>query len=298
MRTKFKKIVVIVGPTASGKTVLAIKLAKQFDGEVISADSRQVYRDLNIGTNKLTTAEMEGISHHVIDIADPNKTYTVADFVRDADRAIADIVLREKLPIVAGGTFFYVDALLGNKTLVKADRDETLRTELEKFSTEVLYKKLVATDPRYAERIDRHNPRRIVRALEIIGARGSMPIVVRRQRYDACIIGVDVHPEILRERIDTRLDKTLKRGLVGETRNLLAQGISEPRLDEIGLQYRVVLAHLRDEYTYEEMRTLLERKVWQYARRQYTWLRKMEGVQWYAPADTIAIEAAVRQFLL
>lgn len=283
---KLQGIVVIVGPTASGKTSLAVKVAELFNGEVISADSRQVYRNLDIGTGKVTKAEMHAVPHHLIDIADPRSVYTAADFLKDADKAIADIAARGKLPIVAGGTFFYIDALLGIRTLVGVVPNTMLRAHLETLSTEQLYEKLVEIDPKSAERIDKHNARRLVRAIEIVAVRGNMPTVVPEQRYEACIIGIDVPPDILRECINARLDATLARGLVEETKSLLAQGILESRLNEIGLEYRVVLAHLHGEYTYEEMRTVLKQKVWQYAKRQRTWLKKMENVRWVSLNET------------
>lgn len=290
---KLHKIIVVIGPTASGKTALAITLAKIFDGEVVSADSRQVYRGLNIGTGKVAPEEMRGISHHLIDIADPSTKYTASDFLRDANSAIQDITARDKLPIIAGGTFFYIDILLGNRAVAGVPVNITLRANLERFSVEELYEKLLKLDPQYAERIDRHNRRRLERALEIVAEYGTMPALAPRQRYEALILGIDIPREILRERIGTRLDATLERGLVEETKDLLAQGIPESRLNEIGLQYRVVLAHLRGEYDYEEMHTVLKQKIWQYAKRQYTWLKRMKNVQWVSFDETQkAIELA------
>jgi tRNA dimethylallyltransferase len=277
---KLQKIVVIVGPTASGKTALAVELAQEFNGEIVSADSRQIYRGLDIGTGKVTSAETRGVPHHLIDIADPRTAYTAADFLREADAAIADIISRGKVPIVAGGTLFYVDILLGNRSVAEVPANPALRAELEKLSAETLYEKLLAADPTYARRIDKRNPRRLVRALEIAAAKGGMPPFAATRRYDACVIGLDVPLGVLRAHIETRLDKTLDAGLVEETKKLLADGVPEERLDEIGLEYRVVLAHLRGAYDYEEMRTLLKQKVWQYAKRQRTWLKKMPGIRW------------------
>lgn len=295
---KLQKIVVIVGQTASGKTSLSIKLAEMFNGEIISADSRQVYRGFDIGTDKVTPKEMRDVPHHLIDIADPGTKYTASDFLHDADSAIADIIARDKLPIVAGGTFFYIDVLLGNRAVAGVPANVALRANLEHLSIEELYGKLLKIDAHYAGRVDKHNRRRLERALEIATERGSVSTVVPQQRYEACVIGIDVHREILQGRIEMRLDKTLANGLVEETKDLLAQGIPESRLNEIGLQYKIVLAYLRGAYTYEEMRTVLKQKVWQYAKRQRTWLRSMDGIRWYAPTDAMAMETAARQFLL
>ena len=291
-----QKIVVLVGPTASGKTALAVQLAEIFNGEVVSADSRQVYRGLDIGTDKITPADIRGIPHHLIDVADPRDTYTAANFLRDADSALADISARGKLPIVAGGTFFYIDVLLGTRVLAGVPASARVRAELESLPAETLYEKLAVLDPVYAKQIDRHNPRRLVRALEIVAKKGSVPAFAATQRYDACIIGIDVPPEVLQARINARLDETLERGLVEETKTLLAQGIPEARLNEIGLEYRVVLAHLRGDCTYEEMRTILRQKIWQYAKRQRTWLKGMKDVQWISVDDTEKARTIVRDF--
>ena len=294
---KLRKIVGVVGPPASGKTACAINLAEKCNGEVISADSRQVYRGLDIGTDKVTHKEMRDITHHLIDIADPGTAYTAADFLRDADAAIADIAARGKHPIVAGGTFFYSDVLLGNRALAEVPASARVRAEIEALPADTLYKKLTALDPVYAKQIDKHNPRRLVRALEIVAEKGAMPNVVPRARYDACIIGIDIPPALLQERINTRLDKTLARGLVEETETLLAQGIPESRLNEIGLEYKVVLAYLRGTHTYEEMRAILKQKIWQYAKRQRTWLSKMKNVHWISPGEEEKMGAIIQKFL-
>lgn len=294
---KLNKIMVVVGPTASGKTALAIELARAFNGEVISADSRQAYRTLNIGTNKVTKEEMNGIPHHLIDIADPQSVYTGADFLKDADEAIADIIARGKLPIVAGGTFFYVDLLLGNCVIAGVPANTALRADLEDLSAEELYEKLLTVDPEYAEIIDRHNPRRLVRAIEIAAEKGTMPPVALRQRYNACIIGIDIPREVLDERINKRVDEELARGLVEETKRLIADGLPGKRLEEIGLEYRVVLAHLRGEYEYEEMRILLKQKVRQYAKRQRTWLKKMLNIKWIPFDKTYQAYILVKEFI-
>ena len=169
MKKEFEKpkILVVVGPTASGKTGLAIELAKRFNGEVISADSRQVYRGLDIGTAKTTKEEMDGVPHHLIDVADPKEVYNASDFKQGAEAAIADIVARGKLPIVAGGTFFYVDILLGRVALPDVPPNEQLRKKLEEKSAAELYQELQAKDPRRAAEIDPQNKRRVIRALEI-----------------------------------------------------------------------------------------------------------------------------------
>jgi tRNA dimethylallyltransferase len=296
-KKKLQKIVVIVGPTASGKTSLAIQLARLFGGEVVSADSRQVYRGLDIGTDTVTEAEMQGVSHHLIDVTEASVVYTAADFVRDADIAIADIAARGKLPIVVGGTFFYIDVLLGHRTLAGVPANSALRAELGTLSTEELHRKLADVDPTFAEQVDAHNPRRLIRALEIVTAKGTVPMFVPQQRYDTRIIGINVPLEILRERINTRLDETLARGLVEETKQLLRDGISKSRFNEIGLEYRVVRAYLDGAYSYEEMRTVLKQKICQYAKRQRTWLKKMKNIHWVSLNGTAQTSAIIQEWI-
>lgn len=289
--------VAIVGPTASGKTSLAIRLAQTLDGEVVSCDSRQVYRGLDIGTGKVTPEEMAGIPHHLLDIADPAETYTAADFVRDADGAITDITARGKLPIIAGGTFFYLEALLGTKAIAGVPPNEPLRTELAEKTPEELHADLVALDPAYAEVVDRHNPHRLVRAIEVATALGSVPTPRTELRYDVLTIGLDVPSDILAEKISRRLQERFAEGMLEEAKHLHATGLSFERMDALGLEYRYMARHLQGALNYDEMQTTLEQKIRQYAKRQRTWLRSMPGVQWFASTDYEGTEEAVRKFL-
>ncbi len=292
------KIIIIVGPTASGKTALAVSLAKKLSGEVISADSRQVYRHLDIGTAKITKAEMEGIPHHLIDICEPDETYTPAQWVHDAQQVIADIGSRARVPIIAGGTMQYVDALLGIQSIPRVPPNPKLRERLEKLDTCTLSAMLAHKDPERAHAIDRHNPRRLVRALEIVEALGSVPKPVRTESpYDALIIGLRMETEVLKDKIFTRLEKRINEGLIEETREVLTGGVTKTRLREIGLEYRVALAHIEGTITEPEMRQKLKEKVWQYAKRQLTWLKKMENVEWFLPSEQEKILARCVEFL-
>ncbi len=295
--SSLQKIMVIVGQTASGKSALAVSLALRFNGEVISADSRQVYRGLDIGADKITREEMRGVRHHLIDNVDPAETYTAADFLRDADAAIAEIAARGRLPIIAGGTLFYIDALLGVISLADAPADAALREELTVLSTEKLFEKLREQDPAYAERVDRPTAGRPMRA----GHKPPPPPGpprgrVIRQSYNALLIGLSIPPAILRERIAARARETLAAGLVVETNALLASGLSEARLREIGLEYRVVLASLRDELSTDDLPRVLTEKVWQYAKRQRTWLRKMQNIHWIPHDEPEHAYALVDEF--
>ena len=291
-----EKIIVIVGPTASGKTSLAVEIAKVFHGEVISADSRQVYRGLDIGTGKVTPEEMDGVPHHLIDVRDPDETYTAADFVKDAERAITDITARGNLPIIAGGTLFYVDVLLGNASLAPVPPNPELRAILEEKTNEELFAILEEKDAARAKTIDRFNKRRLVRALEILESPASLSEITV-QPYDALVLNIDIDPETLRKRINTRLKERLDNGMIEESEKLHANGLSYDRMEELGLEYRYISRYLRGMLTREELHTELQNKIWQYARRQMTWLRKMKNVQSMKPRKTEEIRKMIQKFL-
>lgn len=297
-----QKVLVIVGPTASGKTSLAIRIAREFDGEVISADSRQVYRRLDIGTEKVPAEEMQGIPHHLLDVVETDTVYTAADFKQDAREAIEDIVSRNKLPIVAGGTFFYIDTLLDRVSTPEVSPDPKLREELDTLPTETLFATLERLDARRAQTIDPHNRRRLIRALEIIAALGYVPDPndapeITDAPYDTLFLGIDIDRDVLRTRIRDRAQSALSRGLIEETRELLTAGVSRERLSEIGLEYAVVMEYLDGNLTDDELIQKLEEKNWQYAKRQLTWLRQNEDIQWIDPSDSESVYRTVGTFL-
>ncbi|MFT5037049.1 MAG: tRNA dimethylallyltransferase [Candidatus Azotimanducaceae bacterium] len=298
MESQKPKIVVLVGPTASGKTALAIELAKQCSGEVISADSRQVYKKLDIGTEKITKDEMDGVPHHLIDIVDTQTTYSASDFKRDAASAIEEITSRGKLPIIAGGTFFYINVLLEKIVSPEVPPNQELRAELEEKSASDLFAALQNIDPRRAADVDPENKRRLIRALEIVRALGKVPEAAEKEcPYDVIMIGIETDRTILRERIAKRSKEALSRGLATETKELLESRISKERLSEIGLEYRIVLEHLDGLLTEEALIKKLEEKVWQYAKRQLTWLKREETVHWFQRTQTSEIKSSVELFL-
>ena len=262
-----------MGPTASGKSSRAVEEALKRNGEIISVDSRQVYRGLDIGTEKITTEEMRRVPHHLIDIRDPAENYSAGEFVADATRLINEISGRGKLPILAGGTHFYFNALLhGLPTGV--DANPALREELEKLSTEELAARVAQRDPRPAE-LDPMNRRRLIRALEIIEAKGAVPLRQKSAlKYKTEWIVIDPSKEELRARIDARLTVAFKRGLIDEVRRV-REAVGDARLNELGLEYKIVGEFLREERTEESLLPTLSAKLWQYARRQKAWLRKL-----------------------
>jgi tRNA dimethylallyltransferase len=269
-------IIAVIGPTASGKTAKAIELAKERNGEVISVDSRQVYRTLDIGTEKIKPGEMLGIPHHLIDIREPEETYSAGDFVRDASRLITDIQARGKTPILAGGTHFYFDALLYG--LPEDEIDPTLRATLEQRTATELFDELKEKDPRRANRIDPLNKRRLVRALEIVARRGSVPERDKAETaYEVEWHVVDLPREELRTRIDTRMKDALDRGLIEEVRST-RERVGDKRLNELGLEYRIIGEYLRDELGESQLLPRLSSRLWKYAKQQKAWLKRLQRV--------------------
>jgi tRNA dimethylallyltransferase len=267
-------IIAVAGPTASGKTARAIQLAKELGGEIISVDSRQVYRMLDIGTEKITHSEMQGIPHHLIDILDPKETYSAGDFVRDADRLIAEIHARGKVPILAGGTHFYFDALIHGLP-AEAERNEVLREELERLSTDELMTRIRTLDPRRAKHIDPLNRRRLIRALEIISEYGFVPERgVPQPRYDVRWEILNPERDELRARLRKRFIETMDKGLIQEVEKVRAY-VGDNRLNELGLEYRIVGEYLRGERTHDSLIPTLSSRLWHYARHQKAWLRKL-----------------------
>jgi tRNA dimethylallyltransferase len=274
------KIIVIVGPTASGKSDLAVKIAKEKNGEIISADSRQVYKGLDIGSGKITKREMRGVPHFLLDVANPKKVFTVADFKRLGQKAIDDILSRGKTPIIVGGTGFYIDALVFDMDIPEVPPNEKLRKELEKKSIEELFEKLQNLDPERAEEIDSKNKVRLVRALEIVDALGKIPKVNKSEKFDIEWIGIDWPDEVLKERIHTRLLKRIKAGMIKEAENLHAKGLTYKRMESLGLEYRCMARFLKGEIFREEMIFELETKIWQYVRRQRMWFKRNKEIKW------------------
>jgi tRNA dimethylallyltransferase len=280
MSKQLSKILVIVGPTSSGKTSLSIKLAKQFNGEVISADSRQVYKGMTIGSGKVTKTEMQGVKHHLLDFVSAKTQFTVAQFVPKADKVINEIETRGKLPIICGGTMFWVDALLyGLPDGVKPDFQ--LRKKLDKLSTEKLYLKLKKLDPVRAKTIDPNNKRRLIRALEIVMISGQpVPKYKKVKKFDSFKIGVKRDKQELKRLIHVRLLARMRQGMLAEVKKLHEQGVSWQRLDDFGLEYRWLSRYLRGLITKEDMLVRLEYDINHYAKRQMTWFSKDKEIYW------------------
>jgi tRNA dimethylallyltransferase len=296
------KILIIVGPTASGKTALSLQLAKHYRGEVISADSRQVYTGLDIGTGKVTKTEMGKVPHHLIDVMKPQRVFSADTFVTQAVRTINAISKRGHLPIIAGGTGFYIDVLLGRVTLGDVPADHVLRKKLEQYSTEKLCATLQRKNPeRYSVLRDKNelnNRVRLIRAIEIASRpQGEDSRQKALPTYNALMLGV-THPRAtLRERINKRLSARIKRGMFKEMKRLHARGLSWRRMRELGLEYRYGAEYLTGSLTRTEVEIILQQKIWQYARRQLTYWKRNPHIQWFDPKDTQKIIKCVDAFL-
>lgn len=271
------KVLVISGPTASGKSELAVYLAKKFSGEVISADSRQVYKGMDIGTGKITKKGRQGIKHYCLDIASPRKQFSAAQFQKRGKKAIKKILRNKKLPIICGGTNFWIHILTEGLILPEAKPNRKLRKELEKLSTEILYASLKKTDPRRAKTIGKNNKRRIIRALEII-RQTKKPVPARRSKkeYETLNLAIKIDKSKLKENIEKRLKARLRRGMVKETKKLREKGLSWQRLGSLGLEYKWISLYLQKKINHKEMKQSLLKDSWRYARKQLSWLRNKE----------------------
>lgn len=291
------KVIVVLGPTATGKSALAVRLAKKFAGEIISADSRQVYNGLNIGTGKITKKEMEGIPHHLLDVANPKQKFDVTQYKKLAERALAYMQVKNKLPIVVGGTGFYINTLISGAMYPEVSPNIALRKKLEKKTTQALFKELQKKDPRRAEEIDPKNKVRLIRALEIVSALGKIPTISYSSLYNPFFVGLKLGDKELKEKIHTRLLARMRQGMVREVEKLHTQGLSWKRMEELGLEYRFLALYLQNKISKEKMLAELERAIWQYSRRQMTWFKRNKKIIWFNPKEVKKIEKLTKEFL-
>lgn len=288
MRTK-PKVIVICGPTASGKTGLSVKLAQKMDGEIVSCDSMQIYKDMTIGTAKVTQEEMQGIPHHLIDFVSPDERYSVAEFQKDAEKAIREIVQRGKTPIVVGGTGLYVDTLVYHIQYPEIETDLEYRQELEELiqeqGLETVYQKAKEIDPQAAEKISSNDKKRIMRILEIYHQTGKtktqLEIESRKEEppYEYLVYAIGMDREKLYDRINQRVDIMLEQGLIEEVQALLKKYQQFPTAMQ-GLGYKEVASYLLGNITKEEMIEMLKQETRRYAKRQLTWFRKNKDIKW------------------
>ena len=281
MTQTLKKIIVILGPTASGKSSLAIKLAAKFKGEIVNADSRQIYREMNIGTGKTDSLDSK-IRHHLLDIIAPNKLFSLAQYQRLAILAIDDILRRKKVPIICGGTGLYIRAIVDNLDIPRVKPNIKLRQKLEKQTLAKLFSQLKKLDPKTAKIIDRHNKRRLVRALEVVLAKQTSFTDLQKTkklRYEVLQIGIKTDRVILRQRIEKRFNQMIKKGLIEETKKLLKKyPINLPSMSGIG--YLKISQYLAGEISLQEAVNRAVARTYQYSKRQMTWFKKDERIKW------------------
>jgi tRNA dimethylallyltransferase len=284
-----EKVIVICGPTASGKTALSIELAKKINGEIVSADSMQIYKDMNIGTAKPTIEEMQGIKHYLLDFVSPEERYSVAQYKQDAKRAIKEIIKKGKTPIIVGGTGLYVDSLIYeieyNDIKIDEEYRNKLETIVEKNGLEELYKKALEIDPVAMEKISKNDKKRIMRILEIYKATGKtktqQELESRKKpvEYDYRIFAINWDRKILYQRINKRVDIMIEQGLVNEVKNILDKYDKFPTAMQ-GLGYKEVVDYINGIYTKEEMIEKIKMETRRYAKRQLTWFRKNKQTIW------------------
>lgn len=287
-----EKILVVTGPTATGKTALSVELAKKLGGEIVSADSMQIYRGMDIGTAKVTKAEMQNIPHHMIDIADPSEDYSVSRYVEEADAAVRGILSRGRLPIVAGGTNLYIDSLIAGLDFAEKAEDAALRESLNKqyddIGGEAMLEHLRGFDPERAAKLHPADKRRIVRAVEIYILTGETitrhdeETKKRPKRYDAVKIALTFADRaVLYDRINARVDKMVSDGLFDEVKGLLDSGLSPESTSMQAIGYKEPAAYFRGEMSKDAAIELIKLSSRRYAKRQLTWLRRDDSVQWH-----------------
>jgi tRNA dimethylallyltransferase len=290
------KVIVVLGQTATGKSDIAVDLAKQFNGEVVSADSRQVYKGLDVGSGKITKKEMRGIKHHLLDVVSPKTKFSVASFKKKAEKSIKEIIEKGKVPIVAGGTAFYIDALIDGIVLPEVKPNLKLRKELEEKTLEQLGDLLKKLDKDRFENIDVNNPHRLIRAIEIAKELGSVPKVKKDEKYDSLKIGLKWDDKTLKERIHQRLLKRLSK-MITEGKELHKGGLSWKRMESFGLEYKYMALYLQKKVSKGEMMEGIETESWQFAKRQNTWFKKDENIKWFKPTEIKKIKKLVYNIL-
>lgn len=298
-KIQIPKIIIIVGPTASGKSDLAVKISRRIKGEIISADSRQVYRGMDIGTGKITKKEMGSVPHHLLNVVSPKAEFNVSHFKKLATKKIEEIVEHGHVPIITGGTGFWIDSLIYDWPIPEVRANRALRARLEKWPTTKLFAKLQKLDPSRAASIkarnETNNKRRLIRALEIVMESGkpspesTLPIyydhdkleaTIGGKKYRILLLGIKLPQKELEKRIYKRLIKRLNSGMIQEIKKLHKSGVSWKRLDNFGLEYRYISRYLRRFITYNEMVEQLYQAIKNYAKRQMRWFKRNPNIHW------------------
>ena len=297
MSSTLPKVVAVVGTNASGKSALGIELARRYGAEIISADSRQVFRGLDLGSGKVTQEETQGVPHHMIDVREPGEFFSMADFQRMSYALIDEIRARGHLPMIVGGTGLYVDSVLDGYQLSDKEPDLAYRAELETLTTPALYEKLIALVPDV--QVEKNNRNRVMRMLERLHD-GDTAAPGKQKRYESLRLGVSWPRDVLRARIDERLERRLEQGMIEEVQGLLDRGVSREFLLGLGLEYRFITQYLTGEIPdRDEMLARLAQAIKKFAKRQMTWFRRNPDIVWLDMQGDFLAQAceAVEAFL-
>lgn len=298
------KILTIIGPTAVGKTNISIKIARKISGEIISADSRQIYKYLNIGTAKPTLEQKQIATFHLIDFVDPNTNYSCGQFARDAETLIEEIMGQDKVPIICGGTGLYIKALFHPlHALPESKREikEKFQNSLKKLGVDHLYKKLLLIDPELAERITPKDKQRIIRGLEVYEMTGTpLSLLLKTERkkakYAPCYIGLSLPRRELYQSINERFAAMIKQGLVNEVKRLLKRGLDPTASAMRTIGYKEIIEYLQGYMSFEETIEKVKRRTRNFAKRQLTWFNKIPGLQWFNPVDPDIVKYIIDQW--
>jgi tRNA dimethylallyltransferase len=299
------KIIVIVGPTAVGKTYVSIELAKKLGTEIISADSMQIYKGMDVGTAKINDEEKQGIRHHMIDLIYPHENYSVSDFKTEAEKNIDEMLSRGKVPVIVGGSGLYVNSLIYDLDFSNAKSNDKLRDYYtyyhQEHGEEALYEKLRKIDPESADKIHMNNVKRVIRALEVYDLTGkkfsetNTDIRKKSSKYDFILIGLSMDRKALYERINQRVDKMIDDGLVEEVKALLDKGFEKNLISMQAIGYKEIIEFLEGNITFDEAVNILKRNTRHFAKRQFTWFLKDENVKWFNIEDVNKIDASLEQ---
>jgi len=291
---KKNKLIVILGPTAVGKTEFAIKLAKKFNGEIISADSKQVYKEMDIGTGKVSKKEMKGIPHYLLDIVSPKKHFSVAQYQKLAYKNINKILKKEKVPFLVGGSPFYIYSIVEGWTFPKMKPNWKLRKKLEKKTKEELFSILKKLDKERTKTIEKENKRRLIRAIEIAKTFGKKPKLKKNPQFDCLLIGIKKQKDELKKRISKRVDKMIRLGLEKEVRKLVKKYGWNPLLQTIG--YGEWLPYFEEKISKNEVGEKIKENTFQFAKRQMTWFKRDKRIHWFK--NYKETEKLIKHFLI
>lgn len=280
------KLIVILGPTASGKTDLSIKLAKRFNGQIISADSRQIYKYMDLGTGKITKSQMQGIKHYMLDIIKPDQKYSVGQFKKDATLCIKKVIKAKKLPMLVGGSAMYLYSIINGQEFPETVVDWDKRKTLEEKPLDELSEILKKLDINRFNTIQKENKRRVIRAIEIAEQLGSVPQIKNNPEFDCLIIGIKKDGNNLRQAIKKRILKRIKQGMIDEVKALHdKKRIPWEKLDEFGLEYRWIAKYLQNQISKDEMLMHLEADIWRFSKHQMSWFNKDKNIRWINKAS-------------